>query len=90
MNVFSGTLNAVTPDCCLQVSKGISVNIIAFIPAALLGIIGGILGAIFTFINLKIARARKRLLAKVPNRRQQQIIRMAEPIIIMVSFIMTI
>ena len=59
-------------------------NIIAFIPAALLGVIGGILGAIFTFINLKIARARKRLLAKVSKQRHQQVIRMLEPITIMV------
>ena len=60
-------------------------NIIAFIPAALLGAIGGILGAVFTFINLKIARARKRLLAKVSQQKLQRIIRMMEPITIMVS-----
>ena len=38
----------------LQVSYDIGVNILAFIPTVILGIIGGLLGAAFTFIYLKV------------------------------------
>lgn len=38
----------------LQVSYDIGVNILAFIPTVILGIIGGLLGAVFTFIYLKV------------------------------------
>ena len=37
-----------------QISHGIGLNILAFIPTVILGIIGGLLGAVFTFINLKV------------------------------------
>ena len=37
-----------------QVSYDIGVNILAFIPTVILGIIGGLLGAAFTFIYLKV------------------------------------
>ena len=38
----------------LQISHGIGLNILAFIPTVILGIMGGLLGAVFTFINLKV------------------------------------
>ena len=38
----------------LQISHGIGLNILAFIPTVIIGIIGGLLGAVFTFINLKV------------------------------------
>lgn len=38
----------------LQISHGIGLNILAFIPTVILGIIGGLLGAVFTFVNLKV------------------------------------
>lgn len=69
-----------------RVDKGIDVNIIAFIPTVLLGILGGSLGALFTFINLKITRARKRILASIQVSWKQKVIRLFEPIIIMILF----
>ena len=42
----------------LQISHGIGLNILAFIPTVILGIIGGLLGAMFTFINLKVQYVR--------------------------------
>ena len=42
----------------LQISHGIGLNILAFIPTVILGIIGGLLGAVFTFINLKVQYVR--------------------------------
>ena len=68
-----------------QVQQGLAVNILAFLPSALLGVLGGILGSLFTFINLKIARGRKRLLANIQSVAKQNIIRLLEPIIIMVN-----
>ena len=37
-----------------QISHGIGLNILAFIPTVILGIMGGLLGAVFTFLNLKV------------------------------------
>ena len=42
----------------LQISHGIGLNILAFIPTVIIGIIGGLLGAVFTFINLKVQYVR--------------------------------
>ncbi|XP_013403924.1 chloride channel protein C [Lingula anatina] len=69
-----------------QVTEGLDVNLLAFIPAAILGVIGGILGAMFTFINLKIARGRKRLLSNIKNQGLQKCVRLLEPNIIMIIF----
>lgn len=65
-------------------TKGIAVHILAFIPSTILGIIGGFLGALFNFINLKFARLRRRTLAKLKDKKAQNALRMAEPIVIMV------
>jgi hypothetical protein len=37
-----------------QVSHGLALNILAFIPTVIIGVFGGLLGALFTFINLKV------------------------------------
>lgn len=37
-----------------QIDHGVALHILVFIPVAILGFLGGILGAIFTFINLKV------------------------------------
>jgi chloride channel 7 len=44
-----------------EVIAGIPNNVLIFIPAALLGVLGGIFGTIFTFCNLKIAKWRARV-----------------------------
>ena len=69
----------------LQVKEGIAINLIAFLPAALLGGIGGILGSLFTFMNLKFARTRRRLLSKIEKPWLQNIMKMSEPLAIIVS-----
>ncbi len=51
----------------------------------LLGFIGGIFGAIFTIINLKINRARRYLVSRIRKPTVQKVVRFAEPIFIMVS-----
>jgi len=68
-----------------QVQKGIPINILAFIPAVILGIIGGFLGALFTFVNLKIVKARRRILASLRHKWKRYIVKIGEPILIMVN-----
>jgi len=75
---------------CVQVARAIPVNFIMFLPAILLGVIGGVLGSMFTIVNVKIARLRRRLMAKIKGARRQQIIRIAEPVVIMVSASMSL
>ena len=56
-----------------------------FAPALLLGIVGGVSGAMFTVLNLKISRLRWRLLSTIKTPLAQQFVRCLEPTIIMVS-----
>eukprot|EP01064_Diplonema_japonicum_P021016 TRINITY_DN30564_c0_g1_i1.p1 TRINITY_DN30564_c0_g1~~TRINITY_DN30564_c0_g1_i1.p1 ORF type:complete len:861 (+),score=151.46 TRINITY_DN30564_c0_g1_i1:281-2584(+) len=55
-------------------------HILAMIPTALIGLLGGVLGAIFTFFNLKIMRFRLQYL-------QKPLFRILEPTIICVVFL---
>lgn len=57
-----------------------------FAPAMLLGFIGGIFGAIFTILNLKITRLRRRLVSRIKPPFAQKIVRFMEPPIIMVDY----
>lgn len=68
----------------MQVKNGLSINILTFIPAAVLGVIGGLTGALFTFLNLKIVKTRINLLARVQSKLSKHILRLGEPILIMV------
>ena len=43
-------------------------NVIAVLPAILLGIVGGILGSAFTQLNLLISRTRKRIMARIKGK----------------------
>ncbi|XP_041376140.1 chloride channel protein C-like [Gigantopelta aegis] len=67
-----------------NINKGVDVNILMFIPTVVIGLIGGITGALFTIINLKMARTRKRLMSSISRPWIQKTIRMVEPAIIMV------
>lgn len=68
----------------LKVGDSISVNVLMFLPAACLGIIGGLLGAVFTISNLKISRLRRRLLSRIRKPIVSKFLRFVEPPIIMV------
>ena len=45
------------------VAEGINMNILLFIPTILIGVTCGLLGSIFTFINLKMAKFRRKHIA---------------------------
>lgn len=55
-----------------------------FIPTMIIGVIGGILGAVFTIMTLKMARGRKRVLNAISNEWVQKMVRIFEPALIMV------
>eukprot|EP00106_Octopus_bimaculoides_P010912 XP_014778354.1 PREDICTED: chloride channel protein D-like isoform X1 [Octopus bimaculoides] len=67
-----------------HIATGININLLLFIPTIIIGIIGGILGAFFTFFKLKMARMRKRIFFKLPKPIMAKIIHCIEPIICMV------
>ena len=55
-----------------------------FAPAVLIGIIGGVLGAIFTILNIKMARFRRRMFTRLRHAAVQKIVRFFEPLVIVV------
>ncbi len=44
--------------------KGIDMNVLALIPSAVVGVVGGIMGAAFVFCNLKVVRMRRAIIAR--------------------------
>ncbi|EDV26598.1 uncharacterized protein TRIADDRAFT_54760 [Trichoplax adhaerens] len=66
-----------------EVTREIPVNILAFLPAIIIGIIGGFLGALFTFLNLKFARARLYVVNLFKSTWAKKLVRILEPTIIM-------
>jgi len=69
----------------MQLGSAIPVNLIMFVPALLIGIIGGILGAIFTILNIKMAKIRRRIFSRLRHAVAQKILRFFEPLVIVVS-----
>ena len=60
-------------------------NLIMFGPALLIGVIGGVLGAIFTILNIKMTRFRRLIFARLRHAVAQKILRFFEPLVIVVS-----
>ncbi|XP_022340708.1 chloride channel protein C-like isoform X1 [Crassostrea virginica] len=67
-----------------NIERGIDVNILMFIPTIIIGLIGGLLGAVFTILHLKMTRGRKRLLANIQSEWLQKILRIFEPAVIII------
>ena len=61
----------------------IAVNVIAVIPAIVLGIVGGILGSAFTQLNLLISRTRKKFMAKIKAKHARNLLRMLETLLVL-------
>ena len=64
-----------------------TVNVAIFIPAAMLGVIGGLLGAAFTNLHLRIIRMRIKLFKLIKRAWIQNIVKVVEPVIIMVRLV---
>jgi len=65
----------------------IPVHVLMFLPAILMGIIGGVLGATFTLLNVRIVRQRAALINRVHGPAAKKFLKMLEPVIIMVRAI---
>ena len=50
-----------------QIEDGIDMNILALIPSVVLGVLGGVLGSLFIFINLKFSKIRRMIHSRVKN-----------------------
>ena len=61
------------------------VHVVIFLPAILIGIVGGLLGATFTLLNMRIVKQRTVLINFIKRPAAKKFVRMLEPVIIMVS-----
>ncbi len=62
----------------------VAVNVIAVLPCCLMGIGGGVLGSIFTKVNVGIAKWRKNFMSRVKSAASQNALRIVEPMLILV------
>ncbi len=64
--------------------KIVNLNLAIFIPAIVLGLIGGLLGSVFIFYLLKLSKFRRRLLAKISSPRVANLVKMFEVLLVSV------
>lgn len=71
-----------------QVQKGIAVNVLVFLPTAFMGVCCGALGALFTVVHLKLARLRRRMLARAgrTSLHLQRTVRISETLLLVALF----
>jgi len=60
------------------------VHVIMFLPAIVVGILGGVLGATFTVLNMRIVKHRSYIISLVHRSTTKKFLRMLEPVVIMV------
>ena len=68
----------------LQVVEPITMDIGIFVPAIAIGIVGGILGALFVHLNYAICRIRKRIVATISPWWLANVFRMVESMLLAV------
>lgn len=60
-------------------------SVLAFVPAIFLGIIGGLLGALFVFLNIKINATRMLLFRAIPKTYLRKTAKLLESVLLLVS-----
>lgn len=60
-------------------------SVLAFIPAIFLGVLGGLLGAFFVFLNIKINKLRLGFFSKIPKASIRKTAKLLEAILVLVS-----
>jgi len=82
---YTGEFGAFTTSkyILFQIDAGIDMNVLALLPSVLLGCVGGLLGSLFIFLNLKLLKLRRRIEAKVASLRALKLLRVLEPMIIL-------
>ncbi|MEE6464043.1 hypothetical protein FKM82_006143 [Ascaphus truei] len=63
----------------------LDISVLAFIPTIILGVIGGVLGALFVFLNLKINKLRMTLFNSIPNKHLRQWSKLFETLLLLVT-----
>jgi len=79
-----GSVHDVTWLSVAQVVQHIQMHVATLVPALLIGVVGGLLAALFTRLNTFICQRRALLLAKIPSRLLQRLVRMLETIALVV------
>ena len=69
----------------LQIANPIPTHISILVPTIALGIVGGIMGAIFTTVNVRILRLRAFVIGKIPHPTAQKFARVLETVVYAVS-----
>ena len=61
-----------------------AVNVIAVLPCVLMGMGGGLMGSMFTQLNVFIAKWRKRFMQRIKSATTSNALRVLEPVLILV------
>jgi chloride channel 7 len=61
----------------------VAVNVIAVLPCCLMGIGGGVMGSLFTQLNVSIAKWRKQFMSSLKSKMTVHILRVVEPLLIL-------
>jgi hypothetical protein len=67
-----------------QLVQPLNIHIATVAVAVVLGIAGGVFGAIFTWLSAFLVKARKRLTAKIPNETAKKLFKMFDAFLIAV------
>ncbi|KAE8598725.1 hypothetical protein XENTR_v10016914 [Xenopus tropicalis] len=62
----------------------LNISVLAVIPTIILGIIGGLLGALFVFINVRINKLRMKIFTSVPHKFLRQLTKLLDTLLILV------
>lgn len=68
-----------------QTKTTLKLTVLIFIPAVIIGIMGGFLGSLYIFMHLKMAKIRRRILKKIKGPRNTNIFKLLEVVILCVS-----
>lgn len=86
---WQNPLNGLFLFLLTQVKNLLDMSVLAFIPAIFLGILGGVLGAFFVFLNIKINKLRLGFLSTIPKASLRKTAKLLEIVLVLVSILMT-
>ncbi|KAH0617732.1 hypothetical protein JD844_016255 [Phrynosoma platyrhinos] len=72
-------------ECASEGVKNLlDMSILAFIPAIFLGVLGGLLGALFVFLNIKINKIRMWFFSRIPKTSHRRAMKLLEAVLVLV------
>ncbi|KAM4706226.1 chloride channel protein C-like [Rhinophrynus dorsalis] len=63
----------------------LDISVLAFIPTIILGIIGGVLGALFVFLNVRINKVRMKMFNSIQQKCPRQLCKLLETLLLLVA-----